>query len=391
MSGNKVRWKRRVAFWGVFTVLVLYGSKELLEHYGLSLPWQAKRGAAGIALADVPERKLKRTRVVPALDSPLNEAGNAVWCATFQVAWHKAKHGVVKQPLRVKGVQKLADRLNGSPVNETHLPPGGYYANAGLVQDGIEQTIRKEMAARFPHHDPPDLGGDDGFVAYAYLEAKAEFTTPFDEDPMHFRSADGARTLINGFKLVNEHGNKKLQRDQAKQVRVLYAETEDHGKFETLTGFALDLTADQDDVQLIVAVTERGESLAAMVQAVVDKTTALADTGHALDTGNGLEVPNVAFRTLKRFSALTGAELENPGFEGWPIVQATQRIAFVMDKSGAIVVSDAVVAAESAESTRHYYVDRPFLVIMKRRGAGQPYFVAWIENDELLDVRKLGS
>jgi hypothetical protein len=33
---------------------------------------------------------------------------------------------------------------------------------------------------------------------------------------------------------------------------------------------------------------------------------------------------------------------------------------------------------------REFIVDRPFLIVIKRRSAEQPYFVAWIDNAELL-------
>lgn len=36
---------------------------------------------------------------------------------------------------------------------------------------------------------------------------------------------------------------------------------------------------------------------------------------------------------------------------------------------------------------RKFIVDRPFLIVMKRRTAKEPYFVARIENVELLELR----
>jgi hypothetical protein len=36
---------------------------------------------------------------------------------------------------------------------------------------------------------------------------------------------------------------------------------------------------------------------------------------------------------------------------------------------------------------RHFVVDRPFLIVMKRRSADAPYFVSWMDNTEFLDVK----
>ncbi len=65
-----------------------------------------------------------------------------------------------------------------------------------------------------------------------------------------------------------------------------------------------------------------------------------------------------------------------------PLGRAEQMIDFRLDRSGAKLRSRAVSRADSVEL--RFYVNRPFLLYMKRRDADQPFFVMWVDNAELL-------
>ena len=59
-----------------------------------------------------------------------------------------------------------------------------------------------------------------------------------------------------------------------------------------------------------------------------------------------------------------------------------QDVMFKLDRRGAEVRSESGVY-EASEST-YFVFDRPFLVVMKKRGAEHPYFVMWVDNAELI-------
>ena len=95
--------------------------------------------------------------------------------------------------------------------------------------------------------------------------------------------------------------------------------------------------------------------------------------------------PIVLFSENHEFVELQGGDkiIENPGeFQGLFILKAGQSIRFRLDRSGATVTSEAQTFP--AAIPREFIVDRPFLIVIKRRSAEQPYFVAWIDNAELL-------
>jgi len=59
-----------------------------------------------------------------------------------------------------------------------------------------------------------------------------------------------------------------------------------------------------------------------------------------------------------------------------------QTIRFRLDRSGAELASEARMPC--APAATHYVCDRPFLIVMKKRGAERPFFVMWVDNAELL-------
>ncbi|MCO6045480.1 hypothetical protein NG895_16335 [Aeoliella sp. ICT_H6.2] len=342
----------------------------------------------------LPAGEVAGTTIVPTLDSPLENSGNAIWCATFQVAWNYACNDVGGGPLEVAGAEQVAKRLNDSPVTEATLPPGSYYAVAGATDEGVVEEIHQQMAKRFPDVEPPAFQGAQGLVAYAYLRAAAKFTTPFEKRtyPIEFTNAAGETVDVEGFCLYSGH-DEEITHDQLSQVKVLFRESTDNPKSRRLTTFALDLTADQEETQVIVAVLPHADNLQAVLDNLEERTKAYK--GKIRVSGaDRLGIPNVLFHLKESFQQLTGPDKlikNSEKLAGLFVDQAWQMIRFQLDESGAIVESEAALAtaAEAAyeEQNVDYIADRPFLVVMKRRGEKYPYFVGWFGNAELLEVR----
>lgn len=339
----------------------------------------------------VSSTQLDGTEIVPTLDTPLGQSGNAIWCATFQVAWNRARDDVIGGPLRITNAQLLADRLNNSPVTEAALPSGSYFAAAGRLEDGINETIRHEMARQFPDVHVPDFGGAVGFVTYGYLDTKATFTTPFADtkQPIKFSDAAGVVHSVRGFGLY-EGTDFKLLAKQTAQVKVLFSQADDESDGASPSAFALDLTADQTEQQVIVAVLPRAGHLRAALDDLARRIEKSAPSDRylaKLNAADTLAIPNVSFHVNHEFAQLQGVDkiIENPGkFQGLYIPKTAQSICFRLDKSGATVISEAHMTM--AAIPRQFVVDRPFLIVMKRRSSDEPFFVAWIDNAKLVEV-----
>jgi hypothetical protein len=377
--------RRLVTF--VLTMLVLFAGGRLL----LTLQGCAERSDYHPRVVPtVSSTQLVDTEVVPTLDTPLAKAGNAVWCASFQLAWNRAKDDVAGGPLRIANAQEIADRLNRSPLAEDAFPPGSYFAVAGRLEDGIVEKIRAQMARQFPGEPVPGFDGAVGFVTYGFLNTTAVFTTPFAdrEKSISFHDSDGVARSVAGFGL-HEGTDWDLLAKQSAQVRVLFSQADDETNPFRQVAFALDLTADKAEQQVIVAVLPRAANLRATLDDLASRIESFSPEPYSVELRktDTLAIPNVAINLNHQFAELQGVDkmIENPGeFRGLHIRSAAQSIRFRLDKSGATVTSESHMYVGAVP--RRFVVDRPFLVVMKRRSSDEPYFVAWIGNAEFLET-----
>lgn len=313
----------------------------------------------------------EKTIVVATLDSPAPKGKNVIWCVTFQACWDELK--TVVGPIDVPGARDMVRRLNEAPLNADDLPDG-YYAAAGLVKDGIVKKIKSEMAARFPNVKPrlPSVGNDETMaVAYAYLSSEVKFRTAyFDrEGGDDFTDSAGNRTRISSFGLYKNRES-SVNATLARQIEILYSDKKQSPSQE----FVLDLDKNSQPAQLILACVEPKESLAATWQEVQRKMRDWNPGKDEREFGDhdSLVVPNLNYKIQHSFK-----KLETSG-----LLKTSQAIEFRLDRSGAGLVSEAYIAWMCAG--RSFSFTRPFLIVLRKRGSTEPYFVMWVDNAELL-------
>ncbi|MBM4039852.1 MAG: hypothetical protein FJ290_15205 [Planctomycetes bacterium] len=334
--------------------------------------------------------KLERTVVVPTLDTPMPKGKNVIWCASFQMAWNHLRDDAIKEPIRLANGQDVADRLNKAPQGEADLPKGSYYAAAGYVSDGIVPRIQKEMAARFPHGRQPDFSdamGQTVIVAYAYLVAHVKFAIPFSDwrKPFAFRDSISQATNLRSFGIscIDPDPTGKLHR----QVSILHASEEQEpaeGEATRPREFVVDPCRDSSPSQIVLASVPPKETLAAVLADVEGKVGG-EHRQSGLHHNDLLLMPNMSWRLDHHFRELErpDAVILNSAAEGIPVRKAWQMVLFRLDRSGAQLESEGIVAP--APAVPNYYIfDRPFLVYMRKRGAEHPFFVMWVDNAELL-------
>ena len=312
----------------------------------------------------------KQTVVVPTLDTPMPKGKNVIWCGTIQLCWDGLK---ALPGLQLPNDTDTFRRINAAKMNPADLSPDEYYSAAGWMKDGIIQKIQTDMADKFPRVQP-NIGSpasDEKALAYAYLAAQVKFTTPyFDrEKGDDFTDSAGNTTHVSTFGMFHD-GDADINRKLAGQIQILYCQNKP-GEWEA-DEFALDLDSNSSPNQLILAVMPAEADLATSWKYLKNKMEEgkLGDSSQ-FSQHNMLVVPNVFFHMQHRFP-----ELEKG------LVTVWQSVDFRLDKSGAILASEAYIRARAAGSA--YRFTRPFLIVMRKRGATEPYFVMWVDNAELL-------
>ncbi len=72
-------------------------------------------------------------------------------------------------------------------------------------------------------------------------------------------------------------------------------------------------------------------------------------------------------------------------------LRTMQTIHFRLDESGARIKSEASGTLFGDWPTREFEFDRPFLVMLMKKGAKYPYFAMWVENTEVMTVERIPS
>ena len=342
-------------------------------------PEQAFSGASTDLLQSV---------VVPTLDTPVPEGKNVIWCGTFQLAWRRLGEDVLREPPNVQGAEAIASRLNQAQFSEDDVPPDSYLALAGLVKDGIVEEVQSEMARRFQKVVEIDPMEPEHIFAYAYLEANADFTVPFfaGSEALRFLDSAGKETQVTSFGIEEKH--EYAYDELREQVEVLYCLRQEWDSEEP-EEFVLDLCRFSSPNQILVACIPRKATLQETLDDMESKMQGFAQqpgAEHSRKFGvrDVVMVPDLNWEVRRRFTELEGPEkrLLNAGFSGYHIAKAMQTIRFRLDRSGASLASEAQLPC--APMATHYICNRPFLIVMKQRGAERPFFVMWVDNGELL-------
>jgi len=350
---------------------------------------------------DVNSADLKQTVVLLTLDCPISEHKNAIWCATFQVAWDKFKNDIIKEPVQLIDAEEIANRLNGSPFETKNIEPESFYAAAGFVKDGIIEEIQREMKRRFPSEPKPVF--DNRYrtlpfasVAYSFLSVNVGFTFPFyvHEGAFNFKASDGTRTGVTAFSAESDAPDPNHGRLH-EQVEILYYK---YGTSPNDADFAVDLCKDTNPYQVVlVRVPQRvplSEALKTIEQNISQfKSDPHYETLRKLRTIDKLIVPDILYKLTHHFKELEYKNLANPKWRalGYFIFEARQMVDFSLSRTGVILKSEARIgggggmAPPNIEQPRYLYFDRPFLIYVKKRGADySPFFVMWVDNAELM-------
>jgi hypothetical protein len=342
---------------------------------------------------DGPSDTLEKTVIVPTLDTPMPEGKNVIWCASFQLAWNEMRDEIVGEPIRIENAEEIAARLNAGKASKDDLEPADYYINAGAVADGVIEKIQRDMASRFPDAPTPEIqASEQAVVAYAYLAANVKFAIPFFENKEEFLF-EGVPVSSFGVRDKDAYAYGRLR----SQVGILYMLPRDsrmywaYGHPSNPNPFALDLCTDSSPYQVIVARVEPKPTLSETL-ADLDEKIAGWDSDEwegRFGPSDVLLVPTMSWRVTHHFTELEGADKvilnERSPVAGYWVRETSQLIDFRLDRSGARLRSEAKYVCEAGE--RYFVLDRPFLIVMKKRGGQEPFFVMWVANAELLCKR----
>jgi hypothetical protein len=319
---------------------------------------------------DNSSNKLAHHVVVPTLDSRLAPDKGALWCSSFLLVW-KELGGAINDK-----TNPLFASLNRAEVGEDDFPPDSFYTQSGPYNQTLVDKITTDMRQRFPNRLPPVLAGRPGqgnLLAYAYLEHAIRFEFAYKplSEAKPFRSSVEPNVPVQMFGM--DYDKVELRR----QLKVLYSSLNAESGPAIADECIIDLCANSSTDQLLLARIEKKETLEAMLKDVDAKLK--SNRQRDFYKRDELLVPNLSLKLNHRFTEL---ETDNVGI-------ASQSIQYRLNHTGAELKSEAqlLVKAEPPPEPGpvKYHFDKPFLLVMQKRGAKRPYFVMWVNSAEFLD------
>lgn len=327
-------------------------------------PVGAHGQVAGPAVVKADARDLPGTVVTPHLECPIADNTNVLWCATFQIAWNQL-YDLLGGPIPDKAESDMVALLNQRRVTGDDLDEASYVALAGYATGGpddIFERIGTALTEKFSGIAQPDLLTDlpplgrTDWVAYAYLFKALPFEFAFTRNRNWGMAFSGRKVQTFGINQLLPQ--EKDEARMARQVHV-YDYHEDDFIVELLTASKSD--------RLILAKVRPAPTLAETVRAVQARLDQAAPKGMA--KYSDLRIPILDFDIKRHYGELRHI--------GW----ATQQIRFKLDETGAVLKSEAITVSACSQEL---VFDRPFLVLLQRVDARNPYFALWVANAELL-------
>jgi len=323
---------------------------------------------AGPATVQTNADQLPGTVVTSHLECEITPGKNVLWCATFQIAWNEV-YDLFGGPIQWTGAPEMVSILNKRAVTGRDLDEASYVAVAGKTTGGpddVREKITRELDRKFKGAPSPELRHlldsvpAGMWASYAYSFKELPFQWAFRR--MQYRGLMFAGCEVENFGIWQFLKSEKDEAKQASQVLVYdYRDSDD---------FIVELKTRSKSDRLVLAKIPPGRTLAETIAAV--QTRLQQSKPGSMQECTDLLVPVIDFDVLRSYDEL---------LQG-PFAIAAQQIRFKLDERGAVLKSEA--ATVGAEVHMNLVFDKPFLVMIQRTDAKQPYFALWVANAELL-------
>lgn len=323
----------------------------------------------------VHSRDLKATQISTDSEQKIQLGKNIVFCPTFQMAWDQFK-GVIGGDLKLSGNPPLAATLNKGFSMTDSLSPASYVSKGGYGQETVDK-INTELKSKFKNPSLLEIQINPlDIIAYSYLEKNISFPKTFEtiNTPLDFKSGS-MPGKVKAFG-INRYSDKYYE--LAKQISIY--------DYKSDNDFIVKLQGQSDLDEIILAKVSPEESLYKTYSSVMNRIkNSQTVPFRNCDT---LQIPVFDFNIEHNYTEFEGKSLLNPGFTAYCISTAYQRTRFKLDENGAVLVSVATIIGTTSIQTpptpKSMVFDGPFMVIMKEKGAENPYFIVWVDNTELL-------
>lgn len=297
-----------------------------------------------------------KTEFVATLENPIAKLKNSIYAPALLFCW-----------------DKVESKLNSQVIS----------SNQNSVDFNLLNSSKSYQKSLFEAEYTADVKLEDGTIlAHAFFNKTLPFAIKFEDMP---------KGLNFSGKKVDAFGMNYYDADLAKMAEVKFYKNDDN--------FILKLSPKDEKHEIILV---KGLPEPKTLSEALKTATDLIAVGAAerkternawkyeINDIDRFAVPKIKFNIVSGFPKLSGQHFKTRNGEDYFIDEITQRTALVLNESGAVVESEATVSTDSVETPavkifpKNLFLDKPFLIIIKRTNQPNPYFVMFVRNTELL-------
>jgi hypothetical protein len=402
----------------------------LLSYIGIANSKENKSSYEKSFVEEISSKNLKATKITSVIDENIKNNENLIFCSTFQMAWNEMCNKYAKGTLEISNAPNYVDKLNALFKQPALLERESYIAMAGFGKDNIVQKINNTVKKRFGHLNPDELPPRFDFyllpydiMTFAFLYKNLEFVNYFDTVEAILMHNDEKSFYANAF------GSKAINMDDdlRKQVKVLY-----YNNYETVEitmpdgskkidkkiifrsdfeinnnenikngpeGTIISLISKSKNDEIIIATIPVEKTLKdtylKINKIIFDQSQKKIINNNFNNILSLLAIPNLKFNIIHRYEELIGKSVTNKTLkkyytEGFAISEAIQKISFNLDRKGAKLSSYAFCLflgyVEIKTNKYNIIVKCPFVIYLKHKNKNEPYFMAYVNNEEVLEL-----
>ena len=348
---------------------------------------------------NIDSKDLKQTVVVATLECPLPEHKNAIWCATFQMAWDKFKQDIIGEPIRIPAVQRIGGSTEPIPI--PHREHRGEILLCGRRLRGqwYHRADSERDEAAFP------VGACAHLRQQVQDPARCHARVHLPECRYRVRVSLlrlSHAILISGTRLAPAGRHGLLRAHQRAPAAAM---TSCASKWKSSTTISAHPLTPSSSLSICPSGHSPIRSCWPACRAATPSvrlprccrrelpnsgSVRITKSNASFGPSDTLIVPDVLYKLTHHFDELLGKHFGNPRWTDTFFFEALQKIDFTLSRTGVVLKSDARLAATAAaapteEPPRHLHFDRPFLIcVQKREPNATPFFLMWVDNAELM-------
>lgn len=299
----------------------------------------------------------KNTQFIPTLEHKISNDKNSVYCATLLFAWDEIRKQI-NLPLTISDDCFDLKLLNKSTSFKNVLKSNEYEV--------------------------------DGEVNGEIITARAEFnkSLPFELKLQSFNN----KLIFDGEKVSSFGVYGYDSYEQLKIVKIIYYKNDNN--------FIVTLLPKDKEHEITLFKTDQRFNSIAQMAVEIEKLTEIGKAEKKNEKINWkyyyseadiVMIPKFNFNIETNYTNLEGNRF-NTNKNKFQIERVWQRTAFILDESGAEIKSEAEIEVAVEEVEEEYekpkpkkmVFDKPFLILLKRTDAKNPYFGLWTTNTELM-------